>query len=676
MTSRALTPRSRAAVTAAIAAAVLTATSLVPVGPAEAVDGGVPSAGVLRLEGRGFGHGRGMSQWGARGAAVQGLTWQQVLAHYYPGTALAQHGDPEIRVLISADADGDLAVQPQAGLAVTSGGQSLTLPTGASYDRWRVRRTATGPVLERLDGATWSAHATAFPLLAVTELTAPSRLLRLVLPDGRQQELRGRLRAAADGTVQRTVAVLGTESYLRGVVPAEMPASWPQEALRSQSVAARSYATRLKEERPGTAVYDTCDTTSCQVFAGTATYAADGTLLSRGENAATDQAIAATAGAVLRHTAGGVTKTAFTEFSAANGGWTAAGSPAHPYLVAKADPYDGVVPSTAHSWTAEVTAASVQSRLPSIGTLRRVVVDQRTGQGELGGRILRATVVGSAGSVDLSGSQLRTALGVRSDWFAFLGTGFSRDWNGDDKGDVLALTAAGDLLLYPGNGAGGFGTRRQVGSRWDGLALVTQTGDWDGDGHGDVVARSRADGSLVLLRGNGSGGFLGSGAIGSGWQVFDLLVAPGDWDGDGAPDLVARRSDDATLWLYPGDGAGGFLRPAQVGTGWAGMGVVTAVGDWDENGTADLVARRTTDGALLLYPGSGTGGFGRVRQIGSGWGSMDAVRGPGDWTGDGHVDLLARHVSGALYLYPGTGSGGFGRSRQIGSGWGPLTLVG
>ena len=456
-----------------------------------------------------------------------------------------------------------------------------------------------------------------------------------------------------------------------------MPASWPQEALRSQSVAARSYATRLREDRPGTAAYDTCDTTACQVFAGTATYAADATLLSRGENAATDQAITATAGWVLRYTAGGVTRTAFTEFSAANGGWTAAGSTAHPYLVAKSDPYDGVVPSTAHAWTAEVTAASVQSRLPAIGTLRRVVVTERTGLGELGGRVVRATVVGSAGSVDLTGSQLRTALGARSDWFAFRDLGFSRDWDGDEKGDVLALTAGGDLLLYPSNGTGGFGTRRQVGSRWDGLALATQTGDWDGDGFGDVVARSRADGSLVLLRGAGTGRFLGSRTIGTGWQGFDVLVAPGDWDGDGAPDLLARRVSDGTLWLYPGDGAGAFLNTARrIGTGWSGLGLVTAAGDRDRDGAADLVARRASDGALLLLPGDGDGGFGPVRQIGTGWASMTGLVGPGDWNGDGEVDLLARHATGALLLYPGDGRGGFQRSRQIGTGWGALTLVG
>ena len=71
----------------------------------------VPANGNLQLTGHGYGHGHGMSQYGAQGAALQGLTYQQILAFYYPGTTLAT-GTGAMRVLISADTDNDVRVRP------------------------------------------------------------------------------------------------------------------------------------------------------------------------------------------------------------------------------------------------------------------------------------------------------------------------------------------------------------------------------------------------------------------------------------------------------------------------------------------------------------------------------------------------------------------------------------
>ncbi len=133
------------------------------------------------------------------------------------------------------------------------------------------------------------------PISGDTGFVVPGGNVRLVLPSGATAGYRGEVRAVPEGTTGlRSVAVLDMEAYLRGVVPAEMPASWHEQALRAQSVAARSYAARLRAANAAKA-WDLCDTSSCQTFKGAGTYSADGTLLASFEHPRTDAAIAATA---------------------------------------------------------------------------------------------------------------------------------------------------------------------------------------------------------------------------------------------------------------------------------------------------------------------------------------------------------------------------------------------
>lgn len=248
------------------------------------------------------------------------------------------------------------------------------------------------------------------------------------------------------------------------------------------------------------------------------------------------------------------------------------------------------------------------------------------------------------------------------------------DWTGDGVGDVVAIAPDGALLLYPGTGAGTLTGPRRIGSGWGGLDLVNPTADWDGDRLPDLVARRGSD--LMLYRGNGRGGFLGARQIGSGWGVAQTLVAPGDWSGDGRADLLVVRSDDGSLWLYRGSGSGGFLGAQRIGSGWNTVAGVTAVGDWDGDRRADLLAR-AGDGTLRLYSGNGRGGFAGVRTISRGWGGFTALVGPGDLNRDGRADLVGRTADGVLLTYRGNGSGGFssGGSR-IGPGWSALRLAG
>ena len=194
------------------------------------------------------------------------------------------------------------------------------------------------------------------------------------------------------------------DDYVKGVVPREMPASWLAEALRAQAVAARTYAAYDRAAHP-TRSYDTCDTTSCQVYGGAS-----------GEDSRSNAAVVATANQVVSY--GG--KPAFTQFGSSSGGWTSAGS--MPYLTAKADPYDGFAGNPVHTWTKAVKKSAVQKAWPGLGTLTRVVVTQRDGHGEWYGRVETMVLDGTKKNVTISGDTFRSRFGLRSSWFRF-GTG-------------------------------------------------------------------------------------------------------------------------------------------------------------------------------------------------------------------------------------------------------------
>ena len=250
------------------------------------------------------------------------------------------------------------------------------------------------------------------------------------------------------------------------------------------------------------------------------------------------------------------------------------------------------------------------------------------------------------------------------------------DWSGDGPADVLAVHPDGRLLLYRGTGGGAFQPSggQGIGTGW-GEFTALMTGDWSGDGKPDILARTQ-DGRLLMYRGNGSGGFeTGQGEqVGSGWQSFTALLLLRDWDGDGKPDILARDGD--RLLMYRGNGAGGYVtgRAEVIGAGWQGFTALLAPGDWSGDGHQDLLARQS-DGALHMYRGDGKGGFGGRAQIGSGWQGFTALMAGGDFSGDGKPDILARAEDGRLDMYRGDGDGAFvtGSAEQVGSGWQSLS---
>ena len=357
----------------------------------------VPSGGTLKLTGHGFGHGHGMSQYGAQGAAKKGLTASRILAFYYPGTA-AGTSTEMIRVLVSADTDDDVSVLPASGLGVrdVSSGRTYLLPAPARIKTWRLRTVDGATVLDYDDGE-WHLYRRrgTSAITGDAEFFSTSTVALRVA--GTTRSYRGALRLSNQNTVNK----LSLDDYVKGVVPREMPASWEPAALQAQAVAARTYAAfdRAAHE---TRSYQTCDTTSCQVYGGVGS-----------EDARSNAAVDATAGQVRTYEG----QPAFTQFSSSSGGWLAAGT--MPYLVAKADPYDNFSGNAMHTWRTTVTRSRIQKAWPSLGTLKRVKVTLRDGHGEWYGRVEKLVLDGSKKNLTVTGSTFRSTFGLRSAWFHF-----------------------------------------------------------------------------------------------------------------------------------------------------------------------------------------------------------------------------------------------------------------
>lgn len=250
----------------------------------------------------------------------------------------------------------------------------------------------------------------------------------------------------------------------------------------------------------------------------------------------------------------------------------------------------------------------------------------------------------------------------------------SRDFTGDGFSDVFRVTGDGILRLLPGNGQGRWLATLAVGTGWETFSRVLAPGDFTGDGKADVIGIT-GDGAMRLYRGDGTGGWSDPTGprIGTSWNQFAHVFSPGDFDGDGAVDLLAVRPDGA-LRLYAGDGAGGWRTGVGqvIGSGWQIFPTVLGPGDFTGDAANDVLGV-TGDGALRLYAGNGSGGWSESagRVIGRGWDQFIAVTSSGDFTGDRFPDLLAVRLDGAMLMYRGDGRGGWltGQGETIGSGW-------
>ncbi|GDX14247.1 hypothetical protein LBMAG03_03460 [Actinomycetes bacterium] len=429
-------PQLRTLFAIGIVAAVVASLTPAP-SPVRAADGQLPASYVIY--GRGFGHGRGLSQYGSYGwATSHGWSWQQILDFYYggaTGNVVAPIDNPNdtIRVWLSAmgtyqtgvvaDVQNALFLEdPVPGRVWTSlvarevsekvyrvWGSTSRRCTLPSQDPVSVGFELIGDVA---DGASFTTQVGQDPA------AAPTQTIGLCEPKSdrahRVRYYRGIIRAVNNSRNEnRTINVTTMESYLRGVVPRESPAAWGDaaggagmNALRAQSVAARSYAST---ENRYAGLANTCDTQDCQVYMGAALREGVSEQPYSLEDPRTDTAIAETAGIVIRGRNGAVVR---TEFSSSNGGRTAGG-----VFTAQADPGDLAANSSLMVWTRSVSATQLQQKYPQIGTLTSLTTAHDGLGGDWNGYTTEVTVTGTSGSVKVSGWTFRTAFGLPAPWY-------------------------------------------------------------------------------------------------------------------------------------------------------------------------------------------------------------------------------------------------------------------
>ncbi|MFJ8719824.1 FG-GAP repeat domain-containing protein [Streptomyces sp. NPDC004166] len=233
------------------------------------------------------------------------------------------------------------------------------------------------------------------------------------------------------------------------------------------------------------------------------------------------------------------------------------------------------------------------------------------------------------------------------------------DFGNNGSTDVLARDASGalwrdDLFDWPSGSKVTTAKRTRIGTGWQVYNQIVAAGNLAGTSTGDLVARD-ASGVLWMYLGKGDGTFAPRVKVGTGWQIYKKITAGSDLTGDGRPDLLATDAS-GVLWLYKGTGSSSapFAGRARVGSGWKIYNQITTVGNIAGSTAGDLVARDTS-GVLWLYQGNGKGNFSTRVRIGSGWNAFSHLAGAGDVTADGRPDLIAYGRNGT-YVYRSTGS--------------------
>ena len=334
----------------------------------------LPASSVVVFSGHGWGHGLGLSQWGAYGYAKHGWTYDQILAHYYSGTTLGQAKVSTVRVLVGETKTTKL-VSGTAGTVTDAAGTKVALDPETTVVLKPKLALAGHPELQP-----------PFTFTAKQPIAIDER------------PFRGKLVASSDGKVVHLVDVLGLEAYLKGVVPAEMPSSWSPEALKAQAVAARSYAlAHLTKGRDFDVYGDTRD----QVYGGVDAEATNASV-----------AVDATKGQVVLYKG----KVADTLFFSTSGGRTASALESTgtniPYLVPVADPYDTLSPY--HSWGPVLLDGAKVAKLFKVAS---PIADLVPTNGP-SGRVKTLSVVSDDESTaTLTGNAVRGALELRSTWF-------------------------------------------------------------------------------------------------------------------------------------------------------------------------------------------------------------------------------------------------------------------
>ncbi len=389
--------------------------------------GPVALGDTVTFHGRGYGHGVGMSQYGARGRAQAGEDAATILGHYYQGaTSAAVDPATPIRVLVlskwAALAEKPLVVYGRIGpWSIDEYG--VAFPPDARLRLFAPAVPAPGVavvpgtpwrlIVEGADGAVLL-DAPAAPTFTIRS-NAPDSQLQVWSKPTTYDKYRGSLRVIVHSTTRVSVVNdVPLDEYLAGVVPVEMPSSWPAAALQAQSIAARSYAARRL--RPGVSYFDVPDDSTSQIYRGI-----------RAEKPSTTAAIAATAGTVLmsgttiinalfHSTGGGATESNENVYTSASGKRT--GKPVS-YLRGAPDrrpdgtPFDSSAPYA--TWTtrtynrAQLSAWFAADARTNVGDLLAIDLRDRG----VSGRLVSVILIGTTGTRTVSGEVFRAVFNAR-----------------------------------------------------------------------------------------------------------------------------------------------------------------------------------------------------------------------------------------------------------------------
>jgi stage II sporulation protein D len=580
------------------------------------------ASSTISFLGRGWGHGRGMSQWGAFRAAQLGQSAAAITNFYYQGSTLGSFADRRIRVrLVATDGDRFVRFPQGTGLVATvynaDGSEfgSLAL-SGRAW--WRVVTDASGLRVQFQDGTAWTSvainGATAFAGGQLVDIRASGPLALHDEDGGTGTTYRGSFRMTRiDATRLRAVNhVLLEQEYLVSVVPSEAIASWPAAALGAQAIAARSYSA-WHEQNPRGADHDICDTTACQVYRGVAT-----------EDSRTTAAVSATAGQV--RLLGGAPLRA--EFSSSSGGSLSTGDPGH--TAAGYDAWSDGPWDPRHQWTTQLSAATVAQRVLGTGaSLSELRILDRNGYRDWGGRVLSARFSGTLGGAPaartLTGEQIRSTLGLNSAYFTITGQGGLR-WQ---QSSGLSIEAAAHTFTY-----GPAAARRVV-------------GDWNNDGTDTPGVVDRVAGAWRWRLSPANE--ISSPAATFSYGPDRCVPVVGDWDGlgpDGDTPGIVCDDGGAWLWRLRDANSGGAPR-WQFRYGLSSCRPV--VGDWNGD---------EVDSPGIVCDAAGSARWRLSNVVGTSTPAADFRFGPfaatpvtGDWNGDGQTTVGVARANGERWRW-------------------------
>ena len=386
------------------------------------------------VKGGGWGHGLGMSQYGAYGQAKAGRGYRTILRHYYRNTEFGkERGTVRVLLLASVGSSTFRGANRVGGKSVKPGSTYVARRVGGRV----VVSTLRGKRVARSSGA--------------LRVMGPAGIVTVGGKGTYRDVIEIRPGLSGGVTVVNKVQL---ENYIRGVVPNESPAAWPLEALKAQAVAARSYALGTGT---GNAVFDHYDTVASQVYGGYSS-----------EHPRTNRAVSRTSGEVLR--SGGEVITAY--FHSSSGGYTEnvenifSGSRRLPYIRGVKDPWDKESPN--YRWSITYSSKGLGAAM-GVGRLRSVAVNKRG----VSGRIIYATFQGRAGSRRVHGwDGLRGSLGLKD-----IPTGIRKITS---RGSTARAAAAGVSLggdareiagaITPGRRGSRVVVQRREGERWQKVA--------------------------------------------------------------------------------------------------------------------------------------------------------------------------------------------------------------